>query len=329
MTMLPLSRRGLSALSMAILGLAVLPPGQAQSYPDRPVRILHGFAAGGNADAVARILATSLTLQLGQPYFVEAKPGAGGTLANDTVAKAKPDGYTLLLATGGYAIAAAMHHRLPYDTVKSFQPISAITSFPFLIVVNSASPYRNLQELLAAARIKPTPLTFGSAGVGTGQHMTGALLSHKAGIASTHVPYRGDAGSVTAALSGEVDFVVAPATAVIQHLRAGTLRAVAISGRTRWDGLPQVATVAEQGIADFDVRSWTALLAPSGTPPQTLERLHLAVRTALEDAGARQRLEEVTGGGVKSSTPQELGSTIQSDIHRWADLVRDTRMQRD
>lgn len=322
-------RRLLGALTLAVPTLAALPPAAAQTYPERPVRILHGFAAGGNADAVARILATSLSQQLGQPYFVEPKPGAGGTLASDAAAKSRPDGHTLLLATGGHAIAAAMHDRLPYDTLKSFQPISALTSFAFLIVVNSASPYRNLHDLLAAARNRPAPLSFGSAGIGTGQHMTGALLSHKAAVTTTHVPYRGDAGSVTAALGGEVDFVVAPATAVIQHIRSGKLRAVAISGRDRWNGLPDVATVAEQGVPEFDVRSWTALLAPSGTPTPALERLHTAVRAALADAGVRHKLEEATGGEVRSTTPQELGSTIQADVQRWTDLVRDTRMQRD
>lgn len=329
-----LRRRMLAALAaLGTLGVAALSaltlPGQAQTYPDRPIRLMHGFAAGGNADTVARILGTAMSQKLGQPIVVEPKPGAGGTLAGDAVAKSKPDGYTLLLATGGHAIAAAMYDKLPYDTLKSFQPVSAVTSFSFLVVVNAASPHQNLQQLLAAARARATPLTYGSAGIGTGQHMTGALLAHKTGVAATHVPYRGDAASVTAALGGEVDFILAPPTAALPHIRAGKLRALAISGNTRWSGLPEVPTVQEQGVRDYDVRSWTALLAPAGTPAAVVDRLNTTLRTVLADAAVRQKLEEATGGEVRANAPPELGAAIQSDVRRWTDLVRDTRMQRD
>lgn len=302
-------------------------PAWAQVWPDRPVRLMHGFAAGGNADAVARIVGASLQQQLGQVFNVEPKPGAGGTLAADATAKSKADGYTLLLATGGHAIAAAMYDRLPYDTLKSFQPISALTSFPFLVVVPAASALHNVNDM--KARRKAQPLTFGSAGLGTGQHMTGALLSHRAGIATTHVPYRGDSASVTAALGGEIDFVVAPATAVVQHVRAGKLRALGISSRSRWSGLPDVPTIAEQGVPDFEVRSWTALMAPAGTPPAVVDRLQAAVKTALADTAVRHKLEEATGGDVAASTPQELAATVAADVHRWTDLVRDAHIQRD
>lgn len=313
-------RQALGALSAAAW------PAFAQAYPDRPVKLMHGFAAGGNADTVARIVTASLQQQLGQVFNVEPKPGAGGTLAADAVARSKADGYTLLLATGGHAIAAAIFEKLPYDTVKSFQPVSALTSFPFFIVVPAASPLRNVQDLKAQSVARP--LTYGTAGVGTGQHMTGALLSHRAGVATTHVPYRGDAASVTAALGGETDFVVAPATAIVQHVRAGKLRAIGLSGLARWSGLPEVPTIAEQGVAGFEVRSWTALMAPAGTPAAVVDRLQAAVRTALADAAVRQKLEEATGGDVAASTPQELGATLVADVQRWADLVRDARIQR-
>jgi tripartite-type tricarboxylate transporter receptor subunit TctC len=302
-------------------------PAWAQAWPDRPVKLMHGFAAGGNADAVARIVGASLQQQLGQVFNVEPRPGAGGTLAADATAKSKADGYTLLLATGGHAIAAAMYDKLPYDTLKSFQSISALTSFPFLVVVPAASALHNVNDM--KARSKAQPLTFGSAGLGTGQHMTGALLSHRAGITTTHVPYRGDSASVTAALGGEIDFVVAPATAVVQHVRAGKLRALGISGRSRWSGLPDVPTIAEQGVPDFEVRSWTALMAPAGTPPAVVDRLQAAVKTALADTAVRHKLEEATGGDVAASTPQELAATVAADVQRWTDLVRDAHIQRD
>ncbi len=329
MTTTPFRRQLIGALAFSALSISALPSAFAQTYPDRPVRIVHGFAAGGNADAVARLVATALQQQLGQPFIVEPKSGAGGTLAGDAIAKAKPDGYNLLLATGGHAIAVAMHDRLPYDTDKAFQPISSLTSFSFLIAVQNTSPHRTLQDLLAAARAKPGALTYGSAGIGTGQHMTGGMLSHKAGIATTHVPYRGDAASVTALLGGEVDFVVAPPTAVVQHIRAGKLRALAISGNSRWSGLPEVPTVAEQGLRDFDVRSWTALLAPAGTPAPVVERLNAAVRAVLADAGNRQKLEEITGGEVRASTPKELGTQIHTEAQRWVELVKDARIAKE
>lgn len=302
-------------------------PAWAQAWPDRPVKLLHGFAAGGNADTVARIVGAALQQQLGAVFNVEPKPGAGGTLAADAAARSKPDGYTLLVATGGHAIAAAIYDKLPYDTLKSFQPISALTSFPFLVVVPAASPLRNVGDM--RLRSKARPLTFGSAGVGTGQHLTGALLSLKGGIASTHVPYRGDSASVTAALGSEIDFVIAPPTAVVQQVRAGKLRALGISGRSRWSGLPDVPTLAAQGVPDFEVRSWTALMAPAGTSPAVVDRLQAAVKTALNDTSVRQKLEEATGGDVAASTPQELMATVVADVQRWTDLVRDAHIQRD
>lgn len=330
MTVHVMRRRLLGALGLAALPLPAAWANGGPAYPTRPLRLMHGFAPGGNADTVARLLGAALQPQLGAMINVEPKPGAGGTLAADAVAKARPDGYTLLLATGGHAIAAALYDKLPYDTLKAFQPISPVTTFPFLVVVHAQSPWRSLPELLTAGRAKgAAPLTYGSAGVGTGQHLTGALLAHKAGLAATHVPYRGDAASVTAALGREVDFILVPATAALQHIAAGKLRALAVSGRSRWSGLPEVPTVAEQGVADFDVRSWTGLLAPAGTPAAVVERLQAAVKTALADPALRQKLAESTGGEVAAGTPEELHATIAADVQRWTALVREARIEKD
>lgn len=323
------SRRGFGTLSFALAAALCAGPALAQTYPDKPIRLVHGFAAGGNADVISRILAADLTRQFGQQVIVEAKPGAGGTLAATDVSKAKADGYTLLLATGGHAIAAALYDTLPYDTLKAFQPISALTSFPFLLVVNASNPAHNLTDVLGSPKGKSGSLAYGTAGNGTGQHMTAALFAHRAGVQMTHIPYRGDAGSVTALLGGEIDFAVAPPTAVIQHIRAGKLRAIAISSAKRWPVLPEVATVAEQKLPQYEVRSWTALLAPAGTPQAVVDRLNKAVQTALHDDTIRQKLEEATGGDVKGSTPKELQASIESDVRRWTQLVRDARIQKD
>jgi tripartite-type tricarboxylate transporter receptor subunit TctC len=302
---------------------------RAQTYPDKPIRLMHGFAPGGNADTVARVLGTALSGRLGQPVVVDGKPGAGGTLAGDAVAKSRADGYTLLLATGGHAIGAALQDKLPYDAVKSFQPISTVTSFPFLIVTGAASKYQTLHDLLAAARAKPGGINYGTAGIGTGQHMTGALLAKSAGLTMTHVPYRGESAAITGLLGGEIDFVVAAPTAVVQHVKAGKLRALATSGSLRWSGLPAVGTVAEQGVPAFEVRSWTALLAPAGTPLAVVERLNTQVHAVLDDAAVRAKLEEATGGEARACTPEELRAAIESDVQRWVRLVRDAGIQKE
>lgn len=302
---------------------------QASRYPDRPVKLLHGFGAGGNADAVARIVATELGKTLGQPVVVEPKPGAGGTIAAASVASARADGYTLLLVTGGHAIAGALYDRLPYDTLKSFQAVSALTTFPFLVVAQAGSKYAGLQDVIKAARARSGELTYGSAGVGTGQHMAGALLAQQAGLNMVHVPYRGESAAMTGLLGGEVDLVLVAPTTTVQHIRSGKLQALATTGPSRWPGMPEVRTVAEQGVAQFDVRSWTGLLAPAGLPKPLTERLQLDVRKALADEAVRSRLEEITGGEVRASTPAELQATMQADLKRWTQLVKDAHIQKE
>jgi tripartite-type tricarboxylate transporter receptor subunit TctC len=309
-------------LLAACAALGALPlPLAAQTWPAKPVMVVQGFAPGGNADTIARILGAELSQQLGQPIVVESKAGAGGTIAAGTVARAPADGYTLLLATGAHAIAAALYDKLPYDTDKAFEPISALTSFPFLVVVNKDSKFANLGDLLAQARAKPEKLNFGSAGVGTGQHMTGELLGVGAGVKLTHVPYRGESAALTAVLGNETDFVLVAPTSAIGHIKTGKLRALATSGTARWPGLPEVPTVAEQGVAGFDVRSWTALLAPAATPPAVVARLNAAVQAALKKDAVRAKLEEATGGDIRGSTPDELRAAIRADIQRWNKLV--------
>lgn len=322
-------KKSLMTMFGAVLALTLPLAAGAQTYPERPVRVLHGFAAGGNADVVARLVTTEMAKGLGQPMVVEPKAGAGGTIAAATVASAKPDGYNLLLATGGHAIAGVLYDKLPYDTAKSFQPVSALTSFPFLVVVNAASPHNNLGDLIKAAKAKANPMTFGSAGVGTGQHMTGELLANRAGAAFTHVPYRGESASVTALLGNEVDFIVIAPTTALPQVKAGKLRALGTSGSARWSGLPDVPTVAEQGVPNFEVRSWTALLAPAGTPQPVIDRLNAQVATALQDATLRSKLAEATGGDVHASTPKELQATIEGDLKRWGQLVKDAKIQKD
>lgn len=300
-------------------------PGRAQGYPERPVRLYQGFAAGGNADMIARAVGTEIGKGLGQAVVVESQAGAGGTLAANTVAHARPDGYTLLLATGGHAVAGAMFHALPYKTVADFEPISLLTSFPFLLLVRADAPYKSLDDLLAGARGTASGLAFGSAGIGSTHHLAGELLARMAKVELLHVPYRGDAASVTALLGGDVPFIIAPPTAVLSHLRAGKLRALAVSSATRWSGLPAIPTVAEQGVVGFDVRSWAGLMAPAGTPRAVIERLNAAAQKALQQTGVRARLEAM-GGEATGSSPEDMKTLLTSELQRWTQLVADAHI---
>jgi tripartite-type tricarboxylate transporter receptor subunit TctC len=316
-----MQRRAL--LQAAALGLAGAGlPALADAWPSRPLRVLQGFPAGGNADAIARVVGAEMAKGLGQPLVVEAVTGAGGTLASAAVARAPADGYTLLLATGGHAVAGAIYGKLPYDSVGSFQMVSTVTYFPFLVVVPAASPLRSLGDLLKAARETPGALAYGSAGVGTTHHLAGELLARTGGLKLLHVPYRGDAVSTTALMGGEVLFTIAPATAVEAHIRSGRLRALAVTGPQRWLGMPEVPTVAEQGLPGYDVRSWAGWMVPKGTPQAVVRRLNEATRQALLSAEVRNRLRTM-GGEAQASSPAEMAAFVEGEVKKWSQLVAD------
>ena len=302
-----------------------LPPARAQAWPTRPIKVVQGFAAGGNADAIARVVGTEMGKGLGQPFIVEAVAGAGGTLASAAVARAAPDGYTLLLATGGHAVAGALFEKLPYQTVGSFQMVSTITFFPFLIVTTPDSKFRTLADLLAAARSAPGAVAYGTAGIGSTHHLAGELLARTAGLSLLHVPFRGDAASLTGLLGGEIPFVIAPPTAVLGQLKAGKVRALAVTSPQRWQGMPDVPTVAEQGVAGYDVRSWAGWMLPAGAPQSVVERLHAETQKALQVPAVRTRLEEM-GGEARGSTPQEMAAMVGSELQKWIRVAADAKI---
>jgi tripartite-type tricarboxylate transporter receptor subunit TctC len=300
-------------------------PVRAQAYPERAIKLYQGFAPGGNADAIARSVGMEMAKTLGQPVVVEAQSGAGGTIAANTVARAKPDGYTLLLATGGHAVAGALYNTLPYKSVADFEMVSTITFFPFLLVVNANSKVQSLREVIANAQAAPGAVGYGTAGVGSTHHLAGELLAKMARVSLLHVPYRGDAAAITALLAGDVPFIIAPPTAVLTNIQAGKLRAIATTGLQRWPGLPSVATVAEQGVAGYDVRSWAGLLAPAGTPRPVVERLNAEVLRALQTPAVRQRLEDM-GGEARGSTPEEMKAMVSHEIEKWQQVVADAKI---
>lgn len=298
---------------------------QAAAYPDRPIKLYQGFAAGGNADAIARSIGNEIAGPLGQPVVVEAQPGAGGTIAANTVARARPDGHTLLLATGGHTAAGALYKSLPYSTVDDFDMVSTITFFPFLLVALADAKPASLAELLAQARTQPGKIAYGTAGIGSTHHLAGELLSSLSKAPLLHVPYRGDAASLPAVLAGDVPFIIAPPTAVLSNIKAGKLRAIATTGPQRWPGLPDVPTVAEQGVPGYDVRSWAGLMAPAKTPRPIIDRLNAEVLRALQVPAVRTRLEDM-GGEARGSTPEEMKAMVSEQTQKWRRVVAEANI---
>jgi tripartite-type tricarboxylate transporter receptor subunit TctC len=312
-------------LSIGAAGATSTLPTWAQTYPDRPIRLLQGFAPGGNADAIARLVGGEIGKALNQSFVVEAQAGAGGTIAATTVARAKPDGYTLLLATGGHVVAGAIYNTLPYQTVSGFEMVSTITEFNFLIVTNANSKFRNFKDVLTAAKSAPGSVAYGSAGIGSTQHLAGELLAKMAGVDMLHVPYRGDSGSLTALMAGDVPLMIAPPAAVLSNIKAGKLVALAATGAQRWPGLPDVPTVSEQGVAGYDVRSWAGLMAPAGTPRAVVDRLNAEMLKTLQIPAVIRRLEEI-GGEARGSTPEEMKNMVESQLNRWVQVVADAKI---
>jgi tripartite-type tricarboxylate transporter receptor subunit TctC len=293
----------------------------AQSYPNRVIRIIHGFAPGGAADTLSRIMAEGLSKQLGQNVIVEAKPGAGGNIGSEAVAKAEPDGYTLGLVTGGHAISGALYNDLRFQPVDSFQMISTIVYYALIVAARSDYPAKTLGELIAIAKAKPGTLSFGSVGFGSTHHLAGELLKKSAGIDMVHVPYRGDSQAIAALLAGDVPVIVGTTVLVAPQIESGAVRGLAVTSPTRSALLPNVPSAAEAGLKDFDVRTWAGLLAPKGTPPEITAQLNKAVQASLADPAIKSKLEAAVGGEVRGSTPAEMRDLVASEIVKWRALI--------
>jgi tripartite-type tricarboxylate transporter receptor subunit TctC len=288
----------------------------AQEYPDHPIRLLQGFAPGGTADTISRILSAEMQLTLGQPIINEARTGAGGNLASDVTAKARPDGYTLVLLTTGHVISPAIYKSLSFDPIHDFEFISTVTEFPFFIVTNAQSPYRTLQDLIAAAREKPSSVTVGTAGVGTGQHMCSELFATTIGTKFIHVPFRGGQAAVTALLGNSIDFMIDGGTTVFGGIKAGTLRALAVSGAQRWPSLPDVPTIQESGFPGFAVVAWAGIATTKGVPKPIIERINKAIQLAIASPTVSDRLRSL-GGVPRGSTPEEMTAKVTDQVALW------------
>jgi tripartite-type tricarboxylate transporter receptor subunit TctC len=310
--------RRLAALAIALL---VVVPAAAQEFPTRPVRVLVGFTPGAAADITARVLASRMSQILNQQVVVENKPGAGSSLAADYVSHAAKDGYTLLIGTSANLTNAVISPNLGFDFVKDFSPIALITTAPVILVVNPSLGVNSVQELIALARKKPGEINYGSTGVGAAPHLAGELFNARAGVKLVHVPYQGSPQAVTDLLAGRVSVMFSPASAVIPHVTAGKLKALASAASRRPGIAPDVPTMAEAGVPDFDASIWFGLSAPAGTPRPVIDRLAAAVNEALRSEEAKTSYAaqgfDLLGGG-----PEEFARTIATDTERWTVAAR-------
>jgi len=295
---------------------------QAETYPAKPVSLVVGFAPGGSADSLARLLALKLGTSLGQPVIVDNKPGAGATIATAAVAASKPDGYTLLMVTSGHAGSAALYSKLSYDTQKSFEPVAMVGALPVVIVAPASAPYKQLKDVVDAARKSPGKLNYAAGGGGaTTTSLAAEFMKNEAKIDMVMVPYKGSGPALTALLSGEVDLGFDIPSSALPHIKAGKLRPIAVTTKTRSSVLPDVPTVAEQGMAGFEVTGWFGVLAPAGTPAAVIARLNKEVNAVLSDPETKAKLQ---GIGVEAApgSPADFGKLIASETQRYGDAIR-------
>jgi tripartite-type tricarboxylate transporter receptor subunit TctC len=303
----------------ALLGIASL--AQA-AYPDKPIRLIVPFPAGGAADVMARGMAQQLGSELGQTIVIDNRGGAGGTTAAEAAARSAADGYTLFFGTmGTQAINPAMYPKMKYDPLKDFAPISVTHITPRVLVVGPSVPAMNVAELIVLAKRKPDGLTYGSAGNGSSSHLSGALFEAMAGVKMLHVPYKGSSPLLVDVLAGRVDMTFDSYTVYEEHIRSGKVRPLGVTSKSRMAALPQIPTIAEAGLPGFDVSNWLGLLAPAGTPKDVLATLHAALGRTMRTPALRQQLVTL---GIEPTfgTPEEFSALVRAEIPKWAEIVR-------
>jgi len=321
-------RAVVAAMMAGVLGMAAGGAVLASGYPSKPVRVIVPYVAGGAADITARVIAQKLSVSMGATFVVENKPGANGMIGTDFVAKAAPDGYTLLLdASGPLVVNPSLYKKTPYDPVADLAPISQITSYQYVLVVPQQSAIRSVDDLIAAARAKPGQVSYGSAGVGAGGHLAGELLAVTTQTQLAHIPYKGNAQALTDVLGGQLSFTFDTVVTATPHLRSGKLRGYAVTGPRRAPGLPDIPTMEELGYKDFVVTQFQGLLAPAGTDPAILSRLHEEVVKAARQPDVIQKLQTEGGNEIVAGTPQEFARLIQEDLQRYRKLIADAHVQ--
>jgi tripartite-type tricarboxylate transporter receptor subunit TctC len=293
----------------------------AQAYPTKPVKIIVPFAPGGPADIYARAVGEKLQSALGQPFVIEDKPGGGSIVGTDQVAKSAPDGYTLLMMSNTHTVNESLVPTRPFELMRDFVPIAPVNYSDLVLVIHPSVPANNLKEFIALAKSKPGALNYASSGTGTPYHMAGELFKHMAGVDIVHVPYKGSSGARTDILGGQVQMMFDAITTMAPNVRAGKLKALGTSGKTRSNVLPEVPTVSEAGVSGYDAIIWLGLMAPAGTPKAIVDKLNAEIRRIVNEPELKAAWEK-QGAVPMSMTPEEFGRFMREDIEKWARIVK-------
>ncbi|WP_138512504.1 Bug family tripartite tricarboxylate transporter substrate binding protein [Rhodoferax bucti] len=311
-------RSALAAVALSTLALAL--PAVADTFPSKPIRIVVPFGAGGVADLTARTVAQKLSESLGQPVIIDNKPGAGGVGAGEAVAKAEPDGHTLLLMSNGTAVSAGLFKSLPFDAQRDFAPVSTLGYFDLAVLASANAPYKNLGELMAFAKANPGKLNVGTINIGSTQHLAAELFKSRTGLDFLIVPFNGTPALTTALRGGQVDVAIEILGPMMGQVNSKAVRPLAILGDERAAQVPDVPTVMQSGVANFDVSSWNALAAPAKTPKEVIARLNKEVQAALVHLDVKKKLFELNVS-ARGSTPEKLGELLGSEIKRWGEVI--------
>ncbi|MDM0084956.1 tripartite tricarboxylate transporter substrate binding protein [Variovorax sp. J31P179] len=321
---LPVFRHVLTAGALLLAAASALAQATAPAapWPTKPVRIIHGFTSGGPVDNLARLLAAQFPEAFGQQAIVEGKPGAGGTIGANYVAKAEPDGYTLFLMASGHSAAPGLYKSLPFDAVSDFTMVSMVARSPFAIIAGPGSTAGSLQELVAAAKAQPGKIDYGSGGTGSGMHLAAVLFQARAGVQFTHVPYKGGSAPALAVMSGEVPIIFTSLAGMSSQIESGKVRPLAVTSRTRFPGFPDIPTVAETVLPDFDVSAWYALAGPKNLPPAIVARLNQMVQATLRRPEIVQNLK-LQAAEPWPTSAREAQAFLATDVARWTQVVKD------
>ncbi len=318
--------RSLAAAATAVLALAAAPAALAQGYPNKPVKILVGFAPGGAMDIVARAVGQKMAAGLGQPVVVENKPGAASNIAIRQLIDSPADGYTVMLVANGLTANPFLYTQQPFDPNTDVTPISLVARLPVVIAANASSNLDTLKKVIDASKAKPGSVSYGSPGSGSTPHLAVELFAHSAGVQFTHVPYKGGAPAITDVLGGQLPLVAVNAVEVLPHVKAGKLRVLAAMSAERVATLPDAPTIAESGYPGFEASVWHAFIAPKGTPAPVVERLRAEIHKALADPEVKERLAGL-GAVVSPTSPQDLAKLIRADTERYGKIIRDANIK--
>ncbi len=319
--MTPSKRRLLAAALSGLTALVLAAPALGQTFPNKPIKIVVPYTPGGPTDIAARIVGQKLAEAMGQPVIIENKPGAGGNIGADAVAKAAADGYTLLLVTTGHTINPTLYPKMTYDLKKDLAPVSQLTSGPMVVAVTPSLGVNSIKELIALAKAKPGTLNFASAGNGSSTHLAPELFSMMAGIKMNHIPYKGSAPALSDVVAGNAQVAFDFMTSAMPFVRSGKLKGLATTGATRSPAAPELPTVAEAGVPGFEVIGWNGVMAPAGTPPEVIARLNAEIKKALNLPEVKDRIAAM-GSSAYWNTPADFGNYVQAETAKWGKVVK-------